>query len=74
MAKIVGHNGKPLPFCGWRVRAYCIDCGKVIKGKFPTEQQANAFAKTIRSLNSSAPDWRDPFACFNVIEVYEVKP
>ena len=74
MARIIGHNGEPLPACRWRVRAYCRDCGKVIKGKFPSKQQADGFANALRSLNASAFDVNDPFFCLWTFEVYEAQP
>lgn len=74
MAKIIGRNGEPLPACRWRARAYCRDCGKVIKGKFPNEAQARAFISTLKSLNTGAFQVNDPWFCLLDFEVYEVKP
>ena len=74
MAKIIRRNGEPLPACRWRARAYCRDCGKVIKGKFPSKDQADEFIRAIKSLNASAFRREDPFLCLESFEVYEVKP
>ena len=74
MARIIGRNGEPLPACRWRARAYCRDCGKVIKGKFASEDQARAFIMAVKSLNSSAFQTNDPFYCLLDFEVYEVQP